>query len=104
MLGKRPGVQFDADAVFAAAEASGTALEINSHLHRLDLAAPLLRHAVETSDVMFAISTDAHHTTAYDNHRWGVAQARKGWVPPTRVVNCLPRDEFLAWVDRKRNL
>lgn len=103
MLGKRAGVEFDSDAVFAAAAATGTALEINSHLHRLDLSAPMLRRAMETTDVLFAISTDAHHTSALDHHRWGVAQARKGWVPAERVVNCLEPDLFLTWVEEKRN-
>ncbi|TDI54223.1 MAG: DNA polymerase/3'-5' exonuclease PolX [Acidobacteria bacterium] len=103
MLGKRGGIEFDADAVFAAASSSGTALEINSHLKRLDLSAPMLRRAVETTDVLFAISTDAHHVSAYNHQRWGVAQARRGWVPSHRVVNCLQLDDFLAWVGERRN-
>jgi DNA polymerase (family 10) len=102
-IGTRPGVDFDADAVFGAAEETNTALEINSHLHRLDLAAPLLRRAVETCGVMFAISTDAHHTSAYSNASWGVAQARKGWVPKERIINALDTRMFLEWVGRKRN-
>jgi len=103
MIGRRPGAVFEADAVFEAAAATDTALEINSHLHRLDLAAPLLRRAVETSKVMFAISTDAHHTSAFANVQWGIAQARKGWVPAERVVNTLDGPAFLEWVARKRN-
>ena len=102
-IGTRPGVEFDADAVFGAAEETNTALEINSHLHRLDLAAPLLRRAVETCGVMFAISTDAHHTSAYSNASWGVAQARKGWVPKERIINAFDTRTFLEWVGRKRN-
>lgn len=102
-IGTRPGVDFDADAVFEAAAETNTALEINSHLHRLDLAAPLLRRAVERYGVMFAISTDAHHTSAYDNALWGVAQARKGWVPKERVINALDTKSFLEWIARKRN-
>ena len=102
-IGRRPGVDFDPDAVFAAASSANTALEINSHLHRLDLSAQLLRRAVQTSDVMFAISTDAHHTSAYANVQWGVAQARKGWVPAERVVNTLDASSFLAWVEMSRN-
>lgn len=103
MIGRRPGVVFDGDAVFEMAASTGTALEINSHLHRLDLQAPHLRRAVETSDAMFAISTDAHHTSAYRNVHWGAALARKGWVPLGRVVNALDTRTFLDWVDRKRN-
>ncbi|RLE16948.1 MAG: DNA polymerase/3'-5' exonuclease PolX [Actinobacteria bacterium] len=103
MIGRRPGVRFDSDAVFEAAASTGTALEINSHLHRLDLQASHLRRAVETSEVMFAISTDAHHTSAYSNANWGAAQARKGWVPLDRVINTLDTPTFLDWAGRKRN-
>ncbi len=102
-IGRRPGVRFDADAVFEAAASTGTALEINSHLHRLDLAAPLLRRAVETSEVLFSISTDAHHTSAYANVVWGVSQARKGWVPASRVVNTLGVAAFMSWQGLKGN-
>jgi DNA polymerase (family 10) len=103
LIGRRPGVRFDGDAVFAAAASTGTALEINSHLHRLDLQSSRLRRAVEASAVMFAISTDAHHTSAYSNANWGVAQARKGWVPAERVVNALDTPAFLDWISKKRN-
>jgi histidinol phosphatase-like PHP family hydrolase len=72
-------------------------------LHRLDLAAPQLRRAVETSEVMFAISTDAHHTSAYANAQWGVAQARRGWVPASRVVNTFKAAAFMNWQGLKRN-
>ena len=101
-IGRRPGASFDADAVFAAAAENGTAIEINCHLQRLDLAAPLLRTAVRVEGLMFAISTDAHHTTELANARWGVAQARKGLVGADRVLNSLPKAEFLAFVGAKR--
>lgn len=101
-IGRRPGASFDADAVFAAAAETGTAIEINCHLQRLDLAASLLRTAVRVEGLMFAISTDAHHTTELANARWGVAQARKGLVAADRVLNSLPKAEFLAFVGAKR--
>jgi DNA polymerase (family 10) len=101
-IGHRPGVEFDASAVFSAAAETGTAIEINSHLHRLDLAAPLIRSAMEVEGLMVAISTDAHHTSELANIRWGVAQARKGWVPVGRVLNSLPMAELRAFIDRKR--
>lgn len=101
-IGSRPGAVFDADAVFAAAAETGTAIEINAHLQRLDLAAPLIRRAVAVDGLWFAISTDAHHTTELANVRWGVAQARKGLVPADRVLNSLPKAEFLALIAAKR--
>jgi DNA polymerase (family 10) len=103
-IGSRSGIDFDADAVFDAAAETGTALEINCSLNRLDLAAPLLRRAVETSGAMFAISTDAHHTSDYANVQWGIAQARKGWVPRERVINSRDVASFLEGVEKTRNL
>lgn len=102
-IGMRPGARFDVMAVGEEAAATGTALEINSHLQRLDLSAPALRTLVGLEGLWFAVSTDSHHVTEYANSRWGAAQARKGWVPPERVVNSLPMDEFMAWKDRKRH-
>jgi DNA polymerase (family 10) len=101
-IGRRPGASFDSDAVFAAAAETGTAMEINSHLQRLDLSAPLIRDALRHDGLWFSISTDAHHTAELANIRWGVAQARKGLVPAERVLNSLPKAEFLALVAAKR--
>ena len=103
-IGRRPGVVFDSDAVFVAAAETGTAIEINSHLQRLDLAAPLIRAAMQVEGLMFSIATDAHHTSELANIRWGVAQARKGWVPVSRVLNCLTLTEFSAFVAAKRRI
>jgi DNA polymerase (family 10) len=76
--------------------ATGTALEINSSLQRLDLSARFLRRAVEVPGVRFVISTDSHHASGFSSMRWGVSLARKGWVKRTSVLNSLPKDEFLA--------
>ncbi|NHZ71320.1 MAG: hypothetical protein GWP18_06725 [Proteobacteria bacterium] len=65
-------------------------------MHRLDLPASMLRKAVDVPDVMFAISTDSHQVKELENLQWGVSQARKGWVPRERVLNSLPKHEFLA--------
>ena len=97
-IGSRPGVRFDIEAVAEAAAIHGTALEINSHLQRLDLSSTNLRQAVAVDGVMFAVSTDAHHTSELANDVWGMAQARKGGVPISRIVNSLPKSEFMAWI------
>ena len=45
MIGGRPPIELDLDAIFAAAEATGTALEMNGALPRLDLSVDALRRA-----------------------------------------------------------
>jgi DNA polymerase (family 10) len=101
-IGHRPGIELNARAVFEAAAATGTALEINGHLHRLDVPAELLLQAREIEDLRFVISTDAHHISEFANLAWGVHNARRGWVERGAVINTLPLDDFLDFVDRKR--
>jgi DNA polymerase (family 10) len=95
-LGSRPGISFDLDAVLEAAVATGTALEINSSLQRLDLPANFLRRAADVPGIRFAISTDSHRVSGFSNLRWGVSLARKGWVRRPTVLNSLPKGELLA--------
>ena len=45
MIGGRPPIDLDLDAIVAAAEETGTALEINGALPRLDLSVEALRRA-----------------------------------------------------------
>ncbi len=97
MIGRRPGIELDIDAVLEAAGATGTAIEINSALQRLDAATDVLRRARELG-VAFVISSDAHHVDQLERVQWGRRQARRGWVDRRRVANTWPRDQFLAWV------
>jgi DNA polymerase (family 10) len=101
-IGHRPGIEINARAVFDAAIATGTALEINSHLHRLDVPAEMLLLGRDLDELRFVISTDSHHVTEYDNIKWGVRTARRGWVPRHRIINTRPLDDFLAFVAAKR--
>ncbi len=97
LIGRRPGIDLDVEAVISAAEETGTALEINCHLDRLDVPAEILRRARDR-EVLFAISTDAHTVRELDQTRWGVRHAARGWVERDRVVNTWDPDRFLAWI------
>jgi DNA polymerase (family 10) len=101
-IGHRPGIELNATAIFEAAVDTGTALEINAHLHRLDVPAELLLLARGMSDLRFVISTDSHHTTEYENVRWGVRNAKRGWVERDSIINTWSLDEFLEFVAAKR--
>jgi len=102
-IGHRPGIQLNARAVFEAAADSGTALEINGHLHRLDLPSELLIQARGIEELRFVISTDSHHTTEFENLRWGVANARRGWVTKDRVINTRSLVDFQTFVAKKHS-
>lgn len=101
-IGKRPGIEVDIDAVFDAAADTGTALEINCHLDRLDVPADMLRRARDRTDVTFVISTDSHHVNEFANVQWGVHNARRGWVQKKLVANTWPKERFLKWAAQKR--
>ncbi|MFD2421206.1 DNA polymerase/3'-5' exonuclease PolX [Amycolatopsis pigmentata] len=86
LIGSRPPVDLDHDAVFRAAARTGTALEINSSPERLDLDGDLVRRARHFG-VRFAVSTDAHAVPHLDYLRFGVATAQRGWAGPDDVIN-----------------
>ncbi|MEV4919205.1 PHP domain-containing protein [Streptomyces tirandamycinicus] len=92
----RPESEFDADEVFAACAASGTAVEINCRPDRLDPPRRLLRRAVDAG-VLFAIDTDAHAPGQLDWQINGCARAEECGVPESRVVNTRGAQDVLRW-------
>jgi putative hydrolase len=97
VVGKgRPPSTFDAEAVFQACAATGTAVEINSRPERLDPPEPLLDLALSMGCVV-TVDTDAHAPGQLEWQRNGCEQAAKVGVPAERVMNTLPMDDFLAW-------
>ncbi|MDX1510990.1 MAG: DNA polymerase/3'-5' exonuclease PolX [Nitriliruptorales bacterium] len=95
-IGSRPGIDLDIDAVLDAAVETGTALEINCNLARLDAPVEVIREGMARG-VTFVISTDAHAVVELDNHRHGVRQARRAGLGPDLVANTWPVDRFLDW-------
>lgn len=86
LFGAREPYQVDLPRVFAAAAECGCALEINSFWNRLDLSGPQARLAKETG-VKLAINTDAHQVGQLAMIRFGVGQARRGWLEAEDVIN-----------------
>ena len=81
--GTRPESEFDAEIVFAACEAFGVAVEINSRPERLDPPKRLLRLAVEAG-CLFSIDTDAHAPGQLDWQPNGCERAVACEVPVER--------------------
>ncbi len=94
-IGRRPPIDLDIPAVLDAAEMTGTAIEINSNLDRLDATAEVLLQA-RGRQVNFVISSDAHHSDELDQTAWGILQAQRGRVIRDRIANTWPLDRFLA--------
>ncbi len=95
LLTKRAGGDFDLEAIFQAAGATGTMLEINAAPERLDLSDAHVRRAIEVG-VKLIINCDAHHPDEFDNLRFGVATANRGWATTEDVANTWPVEEFIA--------
>ncbi len=89
LLGKRQAIEFDMDAVFAAASRTGTALEVNSFPERLDLKDEHILWA-KRHGVKFAINTDSHAPVHLPFMRFGVATAQRGWLTKDDVINAWP--------------
>ena len=89
LLGRRPPIDFDVDAVFKAAARTHTALEINAFPDRLDLNDELVRRARQHG-VVFAVDTDSHAIPHLDYMRYGIAVAQRGWVSADQVINTWP--------------
>jgi DNA polymerase (family 10) len=68
---------------------SGCYLELNADPDRLDLS-DIHAHVAKSAGVGLAISTDAHATAGFANIRFGVDQARRGWLEPADVINTQP--------------
>lgn len=95
LLTKRAGGDFDMEAIFQAAAETGTLLEINAAPERLDLSDAHVRRAIEVG-VKLIINCDAHHPDEFDNLRFGVATARRGWATAADIANTRPLDEFMV--------
>jgi DNA polymerase (family 10) len=71
------------------AKACGVALEVNAHPQRLDLSDTFCRMAKDEG-ALLAINSDAHSTFELDMLRFGVGQARRGWLEKKDVLNARP--------------
>lgn len=100
-LGKRPGVEVDLNAVFAACARTGTALEIDSYPDRLDLSDEHILWA-KRHGVVFAVDSDAHSTRHLPFLRYGVGTAQRGWLTPDDVINAWPLDRLREFLRKGR--
>jgi DNA polymerase (family 10) len=100
-IGRRPGIELDLEAVMEAAAATGTAIEINGALQRLDVTPEAIRIGIKHG-VTFVIDTDSHHPSELGRMEYGVLNAQRGWVEKSMVANTWPTTKFLKWVAGKR--
>ncbi|MFD8302638.1 DNA polymerase/3'-5' exonuclease PolX [Streptomyces sp. NPDC059690] len=101
LIGRRPGIDADLDAVFAACARTGTALEINAHPDRLDLRDEDILRA-RRHGVRFAVNSDAHAVPHLANMRYGIGTAQRGWLTADDVINSWPERRLRGFLRKGR--
>jgi len=101
LLNRREPFELDVESVLAAAAELGVAVELNANPNRLDLSDVHVLRAKELG-VKVVISTDAHAPAALANIRFGVDQARRGWLEPGDVLNAMPSAGLMSWLKRRK--
>jgi DNA polymerase (family X) len=86
LIGEREPYDVDMPRIIEAAKARGCFLELNAHPERLDLIDVHCRLAKEAG-VLVSIATDAHSVEELAGLRFGVFQARRGWLERNDVLN-----------------
>ena len=94
-LFKREPIAMDIPRVLEAAVERGVALELNGQAERMDLGDVHVRLAREMG-ARFVVSSDAHSIDSFNNVRWSVSMARRGWLTPADVLNTYPLDTLRA--------
>ena len=86
LIDERPACDIDLPRVIRKARERGCFLELNAHPARLDLTDLACRMAKDEG-VLVSIASDAHSTLELDNLRFGIGQARRGWLEARDVLN-----------------
>ena len=97
LLGERPPLDCDVEAILDAASNSRTAIEINGSPHRLDMEPKWLKRA-RARGLRFVVSADAHSTREIGYLRFGVMMARRAGIRRQEVLNTLPAADFRSVV------
>jgi DNA polymerase (family 10) len=86
LLGSREALDLDWLRIVRAAKARGCFLEVNAQPDRLDLDDVHARTAQEEG-VLVAVNSDAHSTFDFAHLKYGIGQARRGWLEAKDVLN-----------------
>lgn len=100
LINRREPFELDVEGVLMAASELGVAVELNANPNRLDLNDVHMHRAKELG-VPVVISTDAHAPRGLLDMRFGVDQARRGWLAANDVLNTKSAAAFRNWLGRR---
>ena len=93
LLEQREPYDVDMTRIIHHARERGCYLELNAHPERLDLLDSYCRLTKETG-VLISINSDAHSIADLANLKYGIGQARRGWLEKQDVLNTRPLKEL----------
>jgi DNA polymerase (family 10) len=99
LIDEREPYDVDMERLMEAAKERGCVMEVNAHPDRLDLSDVHCKLAKDMG-VKVVISTDAHSVTDLELIRFGVWQARRGWLEGEDVLNTRNCDVLKRLVKR----
>lgn len=99
ILNARPAYEVDLERLMEAAKERGCIFEVNGQPKRMDLTDTACKLAKDMG-LKVAISTDAHSAEQLDYMRYGVSQARRGWLEKADVINTYPLTKLLKQLKR----
>lgn len=100
LINEREPYDVDMERIMRHAKENNCFLEINSQPSRLDLNDIYIKMGKEIG-IKFSIDTDAHSTADYSFMRYGVAQARRGWLEANDVINTRNLKDLKILIKRK---
>ncbi len=86
LIDRREPYDVDMLKIIRKAKACGCHLELNAHPERLDLTDVHCRMAKDEG-VLVSVNSDAHSALEFDNLKFGIGQARRGWLEKGDVLN-----------------
>jgi DNA polymerase (family 10) len=99
LIGEREAYDVDMLGIIRHAKRRGCALELNAHPERLDLHDMHCQMARDEG-VLICINSDAHSTQEFSNLRYGIGQARRGWLEAKGVLNTRDLKQVKALIAR----
>jgi DNA polymerase (family 10) len=95
MIFERDPYDVDMPRIISHAKQRGCFLELNAQPDRLDLTDTYCM-AAKQAGVLVSVNSDAHSSVGFDDLRFGIGQARRGWLEKTDVLNTRSLDELKA--------
>jgi DNA polymerase (family 10) len=99
LWGTRDSVDIDMDELLRVCRDTRVAMEMNCNGQRMDLNDAGAMQAKKMA-VKLAINTDSHKPADFDGMAAGVYLARRAWLHPQDVINCLSYDELKKWLKK----